>query len=201
VEWGAVKQRLEQEVFRTRTIAKAGGADVVVLPQAVPGVLGQTASPGVGEGIERGDSGSNIAGTSRIEGFQELPQAVSGSGSNLAVHEALSAQLDAERRHTARLQSELDSYEASATFNLSQLEGGSAAVGESGAMLPENVAVVLPVLPYNATLQQKLTFYGTIVAEQIRVFFMDQPWGQAQIIAIYVFLLHYYSLFYKRSCL
>jgi len=59
----------------------------------------------------------------------------------------------------------------------------------------------IPVLPFNATLQQQSVFYGQIVTEKARKFFMEQPWGQAQIVVIYVVLLHYYALFYKRSCL
>ena len=42
----------------------------------------------------------------------------------LTLNSCMKAQLDAERRHIAKLQSELSAYEAAANFNLDALENG-----------------------------------------------------------------------------
>ena len=118
----------------------------------------------------------------------------SNSGEDARVLQATEAQLEAERRHTAKLEEELESYRASAGYNLSVLEGNS------DAAEPTNVSQVIPVLPLEATLQQRAVFYGKIFLERAREFFMDQQWGAAQITVIYMVLLHYYALFYKRRC-
>lgn len=95
-------------------------------------------------------------------------------------------------RHISKLEAELETYRASSSHT---------SVIDLPDNLTVNVAEVVPVLPFDATLQQQAVFHARVAVERVKHFFTEQPWGQAQILAIYVVLLHYYALFYKRSCL
>ena len=110
--------------------------------------------------------------------------------------------------HTGSFKEEIKyALSAAQRFNIDAKEVGDET--SSGAMYnititedsAVNVAQAVPQLPLGATVQEQLVFNLRYLVAQTKEFFTEQPWGQAQIAVLYVFTLHYYALFYKRSCI
>lgn len=140
----------------------------------------------------------NVAATTAHDGASEAEGGTTEVSLDAAASErcsALEGQLEAERRHTSTLKTQLaelelrlenaaseNSLDLVSVFDLDHESDELA----SGSFAPSSCG-------------ERLAQCATRVSSWARNFFLQQSWGAAQIAFLYVIMLHYYAIFYKRS--